>query len=87
MFDYKGIKFEAYFDVKKRKVDVLFKNMCPKKWDTFVAIINHSHMWLEYGDDLLLGDISPNANFEKIIDDLIDDLSKFKDELEVLAEE
>ena len=87
MFNYRGVRFEAYFDIKKRKVDILIKNMCPKQWDAFVAIVNHSHMWLEYGDDLLLGDISPNEDFEKIIDDLIDDLSKFKDELEALAEE
>ena len=86
MFNYREVRFETYFDIKTRKVDVLIKNMCPKQWDTFVATINHSHLWLKHGKDLLLGDISPDANFEKIIDDLIDDLEKFEYELEVLRQ-
>lgn len=32
----------------------------------------------EYEGNLELWDISPDADFEKIIDDLIDDLSKFE---------
>lgn len=33
---------------------------------------------IKNGRDLELYDISPDADFEKIIDDLIDDLSKFE---------
>lgn len=71
MFEYKWIKFDTSFDVKSRKVALFFKDVCPKEWDAFVATVNQSHL-------LELYDISPDADFEKIIDDLIDDLSKFE---------
>lgn len=76
--EYKGIKFDTSFDVKSRAVNLFFKNACPKEWDAFVATINQSHLWVKNGRDLELWDISPDADFEKIIDDLIDDLSKFR---------
>lgn len=78
MFEYKGIKFDTLFDVKTRKVALFFKDACPKEWDAFVATINKSHHWLKNGENLELWGVSPNADFEKIIDDLIDDLSKFE---------
>lgn len=78
MFEYKGIKFDTSFDVKNRKVALFFKAVCPKEWDAFVATVNQSHLWLKNGGDLELWDISPDTDFEKIIDDLIDDLSKFE---------
>lgn len=78
MFDYKGIKFDTLFDVKTRKVALFFKDACPKEWDAFAATVNRSHMWVKEGRNLKLWDISPDADFEKIIDDLIDDLSKFE---------
>lgn len=78
MFKYKGIKFDTLFDVKSRKVALFFKDVCPKEWDAFVATVNQSHLWVKNGGDLELWDISPDADFEKIIDDLIDDLSKFE---------
>lgn len=80
MFEYKGVKFDTLFDVKTRKVALFFKDVCPRNWDEFVATANQSHCWLKNGGNLELWDISPNADFEKIIDDLIDDLSKFEDE-------
>ena len=46
MFEYKGIKFDTSFDVKRRKVSVFFKNICPKEWDAFVATVNQSHLWV-----------------------------------------
>lgn len=78
MFEYKGIKFNASFDVKSRKVSLFFKDTCPKEWDAFVATVNQSHLWVKNGGDLELWGISHDADFEKIIDDLIDDLSKFE---------
>lgn len=79
MFEYKGVKFDTLFDVKTRKVALFFKDVCPRNWDEFVATANPSHCWLKNGGgNLELWDISPNADFEKIIDDLIDDLSKFE---------
>lgn len=78
MFIKTGIKFNTSFDVKSRKVSLFFKDVCPKEWDAFVTTINQSHLWLKNGRDLELWDISPDADFEKIIDDLIDDLSKFE---------
>ena len=78
MFEYKGVKFDTLFDVKTRKVALFFKDTCPKEWDAFVATVNRSHMWVKEGRNLALWDVSPDADFEKIIDDLIDDLSKFK---------
>ena len=74
MFEYKGIKFDTSFDVKSRKVALFFKDVCPKEWDAFVATVNQSHAWLKMGEILELWDISPDADFEKIIDDL----SKFE---------
>ena len=44
----------------------------------FLLQLNQSHFGLKNGRDLELWDISPDADFEKIIDDLIDDLSKFE---------
>lgn len=79
MFENKGIKFDTLFDVKTRKVALFFKDVCPKEWDAFVAS-NNSHLWIKMGRDLELWDISPDADFEKIIDDLINDLSKFEHE-------
>ncbi len=73
MFVHKGIKFDTLFDVKSRKVALFFKDVCPKEWDAFVATVNQSH-WVKNGGDLELWDISPDADFEKIIDDL----SKFE---------
>lgn len=78
MFVYKGINFDTSFDVKSRKVALFFKDVCLKEWDAFVATVNQSHLWVKNGGDLELWDISPDADFEKIIDDLIDDLSKFE---------
>lgn len=75
MFEYKGIKFDTLFDVKTRKVALFFKDVCPKEWDAFVATVNQSHLGVKDGD-LELWDISPDADFEKIIDDL----SKFEQE-------
>lgn len=80
MFEYKGVKFDTLFDVKTRKVALFFKDVCPRNWDEFVTTANQSHCWLKNGGNLELWDISLNADFEKIIDDLIDDLSKFEDE-------
>lgn len=74
MFVYKGIKFNTLFDVKTRKVALFFKDVCPRNWDEFVATANQSHCWLKNGGNLELWGISPNADFEKIIDDL----SKFE---------
>ena len=79
MFENKGIKFDTLFDVKTRKVALFFKDVCPKEWGAFVAV-NQSHLWIKNGRDLELWDISPDADFEKIIDDLINDLSKFEHE-------
>ncbi len=78
MFEYKEIKFDTLFDVKTRKVALFFKDACPKEWDAFEATVNQSHSWVKNRSDLELWDVSPDADFEKIIDDLIDDLSKFE---------
>lgn len=78
MFEYKGIKFDTLFDVKKRKVSLFFKDACPKEWDAFVSTVNHTHLWVQNGRDLELWDLPYDSDFEKIIDDLIDDLSKFE---------
>ena len=78
MFVYKGIKVDSLFDVKTRTVALLFKDVCPRNYDEFVATVNQPHCWLKDGGDLELWGVSPNADFEKIINDLIDDLSKFE---------
>lgn len=73
MFEYQGIKFDTLFDVKSRTVALFFKDVCPNEWDEFVATMNFSHRWLKNGRNIELWDVSPNADFVKIIDDLIND--------------
>lgn len=84
MFVYKNIKYDTLFDTTNRTVALFFKNICPKERDAFSIVINQSHNWISNGRNIELWDVSPDADFEKIIDDLIDDLKKFEKELSII---